>query len=78
MTGINEKQPGSVYQLSPDFSANRAFAGCMFVLTEDKGKYAMGYVQGVGEKRSEMGGQFYIFASYTEMEYVGQCTWMIA
>lgn len=73
-----QKRPGSVYQLSPEFSKNRAFAACMFVLTEDKGNYAMGYVQGLGETRSKMGGQYYIFAPYEEMEYVGQCTWMIA
>lgn len=70
------KKPGSVYQISPDYETNKAFAACMFVLTEDKGSRAMGYVQALGENRSEMGGRAYIFIDWEFIEYVGQAVWV--
>lgn len=48
----------------------------MFVLTEDKGSRAMGYVQALGENRSEMGGRAYIFIDWEFIEYVGQAVWV--
>lgn len=67
---------GDVVQLAPT-AANQAFAYCMMIIDEPKPWGAQGYVQGLGENREKIGGQYYYRAKWEEMEYVGHATWEI-
>ena len=69
---------GDVMQLSPESCGNRAFAGCMFVVTEPKAFGAQGYVQGLGTRLEQVGPAFYR-ARWEEMEPTGgRAVWVIA
>ena len=67
---------GDVVQLNPETVGNKAFTGCMMVITEPKKFGAQGYVQSLGEDRDNAGGQAYYRAKWEEMELVGKATWM--
>ena len=72
-------QPNEIMQLNPQTVGNRAFAGCLFVVTEPKSWGAMGYVQALGENRDTPGGQAYYRAQWEEMEPTGGFVeWAIA
>jgi hypothetical protein len=64
-----------VVQLNPDTVRNKAFAGCMMVVTEPLNWGAQGYVQGIGD-RAKCGGQYHYRATWEEMEYVGIAMWI--
>ena len=70
---------GEIVQLHPDRTRNRAFAGCLFVVTEPKTFGAMGYVQALGATRDDAGGQAYYRATWDEIEITGgHAPWVIA
>ena len=67
---------GDVVQLSPDVG-NPMFACCFMIVSEPKEFGAQGYVQALGEN-GRPGAQAYYRAKWSEMEYVGRATWVIA
>lgn len=67
-------KPGDLVQLNPETVGNKAFAGCVMVVTELKHWGAQGYVQALGT-REAMGGQAYYRAKWEEMEIVGSAEW---
>ena len=69
-------EEGDVVQLNPETVRNKAFAGCMMVVSEPKEFGAQGYVQALGETREASGGQAYYRAQWDEMEYVGKAAWI--
>ena len=72
-------QHGQIMQLSPEATRNRAFAGCLFIVTEPKSWGAQGYVQSLGSDRDSVGGQAYYRATWEEMEPTGgQSVWVPA
>lgn len=68
--------PGDVYQLDPERTRNRAFAGCMLVCTEPKTWGVQGFVQALGDSRDTPGGLAYYRATWDEIQYVGRAVWM--
>jgi len=69
---------GEIVQLNPETTKNKAFAGCLMVVSEPKSFGAQGYVQALGESRDDMGGQAYYRASWDEMEETGgSAPWLI-
>lgn len=69
---------GDIVQLTPDVR-NRAFAGCLMVVTEPKSWGAQGYVQLVGDTTDAPGGQAYYRATWDEMEATGgQAQWEVS
>lgn len=68
---------GAVVQIDPENTLNPAFGGCMLVITESRPAYAMGYVQGIGDNRDELGGQAFTRMPWEWLEPVGQANWMI-
>lgn len=70
-------EPGDLVQLNPNLVGNKAFAGCIMVVTELKEWGAQGYVQSLGEMRDIQGGQAFYRAHWPEIEYVGRAIWMI-
>lgn len=72
-----ELQVGDVMQLDPVTVGNKAFAGCLFVVTEPKPWGAQGYVQALGT-REEVGGRAYYRAEWAEMEPTGgMAEWVV-
>jgi hypothetical protein len=71
-----ELKPGDLVQLNPETVGNKAFAGCIMVVTEPKPWGAQGYVQALGT-RETMGGQAYYRAAWHEMEVVGSAEWIM-
>jgi hypothetical protein len=71
-----ELKEGHLVQLNPDLVGNKAFAACIMVITEPKEWGAQGYVQALGEKNGEPGGQAYYRAQWQEMELVGFAEWV--
>jgi hypothetical protein len=70
-------QTGAVLQISPDFE-NKAFAGCLLVVTQTYKWGVQGYVQALGEDRDTMGGQAYIRIKWEHVAYVGHVAWMVS
>jgi hypothetical protein len=70
-----ELKVGQLVQLNPELIGNKAFAGCIMVVTEPKEWGAQGYVQVLGEARDQPGGQAYIRVQWPEMEPVGFAEW---
>ncbi len=70
-------EPGDIVQLNPETVRNKAFTGCMMVITEPKSFGAQGYVQSLGDNRDTPGGQAYYRATWKEMEKVGRAEWII-
>lgn len=70
-------EAGDLVQLNPELVGNKAFAACIMVVTEPKEWGAQGYVQALGEKNSEPGGQAFYRAQWPEMELVGRAEWML-
>lgn len=69
---------GDIVQLVPGETRNKAFAGCLMVVTEPKAFGAQGYVQGLGESRDDPGGQAYYRATWAEMEPTdGMAPWIV-
>ena len=64
-------QESEIVQLHPINVGNKAFAGCLMVITQVKPWGAQGYVQGIGENRDDPGGQYYYRAKWDEMELTG-------
>lgn len=62
-------KPGDIVQLTPDVR-NRAFTGCLMVVTEPKPFGAQGYVQALGAADAP-GGQAYYRANWSEMAPTG-------
>lgn len=62
---------GTIIQLNPGTTRNRAFAGCLMIITEVRQWGAQGYVQALGDNRDESGGQAYYRAKWEEMEMTG-------
>lgn len=70
---------GQILQLNPEKVKNRAFAGCLLIVTEQKTFGAQGYVQGLGGARDAPGGQAYYRANWDEIEPTGGfAEWMSA
>lgn len=69
-------EPGDVVQLDPEKVGNKAFAGCLLIVTEPKTFGCQGYVQALGEKRDAPGGQAYYRPGWEEMEFVGRAVWI--
>lgn len=68
----------SIVQMDPDLTRNQAFAGCLLVITEIKSWGVQGYVQALGESRSDRGGQAYYRAKWDEFEPTGGLAmWMV-
>ena len=63
--------PGDIMQLNPETTLNKAFAGCMFIVSEPKVFGAQGYVQGLGKSQDAPAGQAYYRARWSEMEPTG-------
>ena len=63
-------------QLNPATVRNKAFSGCIMVVTEPKSFGAHGYVQALGENGVH-GGQAYYRATWEEMEIVGNAKWVV-
>jgi len=61
---------GQIVQLDPETCKNRAFAGCLLVVSEPKSFGCQGYVQSLGEN-GEPGGQAYYRAGWEEMHDTG-------
>lgn len=69
---------GDLVQLNPDTVQNKAFAGCIMIVTEPKKFGAQGYVQALGERNGEgPGGRAYYRAKFEEMELVGRAEWFV-
>jgi hypothetical protein len=64
-------EQGDIMQLSPFDTRNKAFAGCLFIVSEPKAFGAQGYVQGLGDDRETPAGQAYYRAHWDEMEPTG-------
>lgn len=60
-----------IVQLSPEGAGNRAFAGCLMVVTEVYSWGAQGYVQALGGTCATPGRQAYYRARWEEMEPTG-------
>jgi hypothetical protein len=71
-----ELEPGDVVQISPETFGNKAFAGCMAIVTEPKSFGCQGYVQMVGETREQHGGQTFIRLNWDDIEFVGHAVWV--
>ena len=69
-------QEGTLVQLNPETVKNKAFSGCIMVVTEPKSFGAQGYVQALGD-RSTPGGCAYYRATFEEMEVVGRAEWIV-
>lgn len=72
-----ELQQGQLVQLNPETVEERAFAGCIMVVTEPLPWGARGYVQNVG-LRDIPGEISFYSAKWVEMEPVGLAEWMTA
>ena len=71
-----ELEPGDLVQLNPELIGNKAFAGCILVVTATYDWGVQGYVQALGEARDQPGGQAYLRVQWQEMELVGRAEWM--
>ena len=70
---------GEIVQLVPGATRNKAFSGCLMVVSEPKGFGAQGYVQALGEARDSSGGKAYYRATWDEMEQTGgMAPWVVA
>lgn len=72
-----ELKEGTLVQLNPELVGNKAFAGCIMVVTEVKDWGVQGYIQGIGETRDQHGGQAYYRAHWPEIEEVGEAEWVV-
>lgn len=72
---LDQACPGLVFQIDPEFDGNKAFAGCFLVATEIKTWGVQGYVQALGETRSERGGLAYIRIKWEDIEFIGTAVW---
>ena len=61
----------AIVQLNPETTRNKAFGGCLMIVTEPKQWGAQGYVQALGPNRDELGGLAYYRATWDEMEPTG-------
>lgn len=68
-------EKGMVVQLNPETVKNKMFAGCFFMITEEKSFGAMGFVQALGEG-GDPGGRAWYRAEWDEMEFVGWAVWV--
>jgi hypothetical protein len=68
---------GSVVQISPGFSVNKAFATCFLTVDKVKPWGVTGYVQALGDTRSSVGDQAWIRIEWADLAYVGEAVWMI-
>lgn len=67
-----------IVQLRPDTCGNKAFAGCLMVVTEVKEWGCQGYVQALGENRETQGGAAYYRAKWEEMDKTGgKARWVL-
>ena len=73
----SELTPGRLVQLDPRTEGNKAFAGCIMVVTKCKEWGAQGYVQALGEKYDVPGRQAYYNANWEDMELVGHAKWIV-
>ena len=63
--------------MDPEKTENKAFAGCLMVVTEIKAWGVQGYVQGLGT-REEVGGQAYYRAVFGTFEPTGgAAVWVV-
>ena len=69
-------QVGDVVQLNPETIGNKAFAGCLLVVSEPKEWGCQGYVQALGTREAP-GGQAYLRPTWDQMEFVGHAEWVI-
>lgn len=68
---IEKYEVGEIIQLDPEQIRVPCFAGCLMIITKLLHSGAQGYVQGVGETKNEIGGQFYYRAKWSEMLKTG-------
>ena len=71
-----ELKIGEIVQLNPETVGNKSFAACLMIVTELKSFGAMGYVQGLGDRKGP-GGAAYYRANWDEMEQTyGYAQWV--
>lgn len=71
MTPDTKLEKGDIVQMNPTTTRSKAFAACLAIVDEPKAFGAQVYVQGLGEKLDQMGGQAYYRARWEEMELTG-------
>lgn len=72
-----ELKIGEIVQLNPETTRNKAFAGCLMVVSEPKTWGCHCYVQSLGT-RDEIGAQAYYRAQWDEIEGTrGYAPWLI-
>lgn len=69
-------QPDDVLQIHPDYH-HKAFAACFMVVTEVKPWGCIGFVQGLGPNRNEMGGRAFLRPEWKDIEWVGHAPWTV-
>lgn len=78
MTNETPIMPGEIVQLNPETTGNKAFRGCLMVVSEVRQWGVQGYVQSLGATRDEMGGQAYYRADTGTFERTGgKAPWII-
>lgn len=76
---IPKLEIGEIVQLHPEKTANKAFSGCLLVVTKIYPWGVQGYVQGLGPARDVPDGQAYYRAIFgTFMPTGGKAVWMPA
>jgi hypothetical protein len=73
-----EIEPGDIVQISPEFEGNRAFAGCLMIVTEVFDWGVQGYVQALGQTRVHHGELAYIRLQTGDVEPTGgRAVWIV-
>lgn len=68
---------GDIVQLNPENTSNRAFAGCLLVVTEVKSWGVQGFVQALGTRENAGGQAYYRAATGTFEKTNGKVVWTI-
>lgn len=68
--------PYDVLQIRPDNTVNRAFDGCLLIVTDNKGWGVMGYVPIPGPDRDIRGGRAWVGVPWEDLERVGRAHWI--
>lgn len=77
MTEMIPYERGDIVQLDPEKTDNKAFAGCLMIVTEWRSWGVQGYVQALGETREVPGGQAYYRAANGTFERAGRAAWTV-
>jgi hypothetical protein len=75
MNGEDMPEEGDIVQLDPVKTENRAFAGCLMIVTAVYPWGVQGYVQALGDSPAKEGGQAYYRAEFETFERCGRAVW---